>query len=187
MLQTLNPQTNLTTQRLLLREITLSDAPEMFRLRSDEQIMKYIGRPRAKRIEDAEELITRISQNIERNTSRNWGITMQGNDKIIGSIGFVTIIPEHFRAELGYLLDPHFQRQGIMHEAIQAVLHYGFAEMNLHSVEAITAPENEASNNILLKSGFILEGHFKEDFYFDGKFLDSNVFSLLKSNFSVVI
>lgn len=183
MLSTLNPQTNLTTQRLLLREITLADAPEMFTMRSNENLMKYIGRPRAKCIEDAEELIARISKNIENNESRNWGITLHGEHKIIGSIGLVRLNLEHFRAEIGYMLDSKFHRKGIMQEAIQEVLRYGFEEMNLHSVEAITAPDNDASIAILLKTGFIQEGFFKEDFYFDGKFLDSNVYSLLKAKF----
>lgn len=186
MLSNLNPQTNLTTHRLLLRQIIHSDAPEMFRLRSNEQLMKYIGRPRPKNMTEAEEHIERICKCIEHNESRNWGITIHGNDKVIGSIGFVRLKPEHFRAELGYMLDTHFQRQGIMFEAIQAVLQYGFTQMNLHSVEAITSSENEASNSILLKSGFIQEAHFKEDFYFDGQFFNSNVYSLLKSKFQYV-
>jgi len=64
-----------------------------------------------------------------------------------------------------------------MDEAMTAALDYCFKVLNFHSVEANTAPENVASGRILEKHGFIQEAYFRENFYFDGQFLDSRIYS----------
>ncbi len=174
-----HPFPMLTTERLILRQLEHADAPEMFIYRSSEEIMKYICRPRAKTEEDALQLIIRINDLIQKTEVLNWGITLKESNKVIGTIGYVNFKKEHYRAEIGYLLSIDYQRKGIMQEAISAVLEYGFNTLKLHSVEAIVAPENEASIALLEKNHFKREGYFREDFYFEGKFLDSVVYSLL--------
>ena len=173
----------LTTQRLILRRITKQDAPTFFLYRSSEEVMKYIARPRAKSIDDVLELIQRIDTTIDNNDGINWGITLKETDQLIGSIGFVRMKKENYRAEIGYLLGTDFHRLGYMNEAMQAVLNYGFNKIKLHSVEAIIVPANVASMSILEKNNFIREAHFKEDFYYEGQFLDSMVYSLLAKNY----
>ncbi len=173
----------LQTKRLTLRQLRNEDAPEVLALRSNEELMKYIGRPRAKTIEDALELINTINTRIDQNESINWAMTLKGSDTVIGIIGYVSIKKEHFRAEVGYLLDTAFHRKGLMQEALFAILDFGFKHMNLHSIEAITDPNNIASQSILKKNKFIQEAFFREDFYFEEKFLDSMIFSLLISEF----
>ena len=86
---------------------------------------------------------------------------------------------EHYRSEIGYALNPLFQGKGIMQEAMQAIIQYGFEIMKLHSVEANVNPANEASMRLLEKNGFVKEAYFRENYYFDGKFLDSVIYSLL--------
>jgi ribosomal-protein-alanine N-acetyltransferase len=54
--------------------------------------------------------------------------------------------------------------------------------MVLHSTEAIIDPKNKASERVLEKAGFIKEAHFKENEFFDGKFIDSVVYSKLKNS-----
>ncbi len=66
-----------------------------------------------------------------------------------------------------------------MSEALKAVLDYGFNTMGLHSVEAIASPLNNASIKILERNGFVREAYFKENFLWEGQYLDSVVYSLL--------
>ncbi|MES2446488.1 MAG: GNAT family protein [Bacteroidota bacterium] len=61
------------------------------------------------------------------------------------------------------------------------VIHFAFREMKLHSISANINPGNDASRQILLKHGFEKEAYFKEDYYFQGKFLDSEVYGLINS------
>jgi ribosomal-protein-alanine N-acetyltransferase len=78
------------------------------------------------------------------------------------------------------MLLPEYHGKGIVTEAIQLMIDYGFEQMNMHSLEGIIDPANTASARVLEKNGFIKEAHFKENEYYDGKFLDTGVYSLVK-------
>ena len=169
----------LRTQRLVLREITLRDAPAFFRIRSNPRIMEHIGRPIATRMEDVEQLITNIMNDQRENTGISWAITLLGDDTMIGTVGFYRLKKEHFRGEVGYALHSDHWRKGIMSEALEAVVDCGFQRLGFHSIEAITDPRNEASNALLRHCDFVREGLFKEDYFWNGEFLDSAVYSML--------
>lgn len=173
------PFPNLETERLLLRRVDNNDVNEIFSLRSNAETMKYIPRPLVKNIEDALEHIAMIDSKIETNDGINWAITLKGNTKLIGVIGHYRIKPEHFRAEIGYMLLPEFQGKGIISEAIKKAVDYGFNEMGLHSIEAIIDPENKASAIVLEKNNFVKEAHLKENEFYEGRFLDTVIYSLL--------
>jgi ribosomal-protein-alanine N-acetyltransferase len=171
------------TNRLLLRRITHKDALQIFRLRSDERVMQFIDKERAASIEDAEVFINRIIQLLNINDGITWAIALNNKpETLIGTIGCWRLIKEHYRAEIGYMLQPEFWQQGIMKEALNAVINYSFNELKLHSIEAQINPENTASAAILTSAGFIKEGYFKENFFFNGKFGDTAVYSKLQSN-----
>jgi [ribosomal protein S5]-alanine N-acetyltransferase len=174
-----NPFPNLETQRLLLRRIDANDVNEIFALRSNPETMKYIPRPLAKTTEDALEHIAIIDAKIETNEGINWAITLKGDPKLIGLIGHYRIKPENFRAEIGYMLLPEFNGKGIITEAIKEVVNYGFKVMQLHSIEAIIAPENFGSEKVLQKNGFVKEAHLKENEFYEGRFLDTVIYSIL--------
>jgi len=175
------PFPKLETERLLLRKIKKEDAPELFFLRSDKNVLKYLGKAPAQTMNEIKDFIKTIRNNIVANDSILWGIAMKEEPlKLIGTICFWNIQKHNYRAEIGYLLHPQFWRQGIMKEAIQKVLEYGFNVMRLHSVEARLAPENSGSVAVLEATGFVKEGFFKEDFYYNGKFLDTLIYSRLQ-------
>jgi ribosomal-protein-alanine N-acetyltransferase len=133
--------------------------------------------------EMALEHIAMIIEKIQNNTGINWAITLKGNPKLLGVIGHYRIQPENYRAEIGYMLLPEHQNQGITSEAINLVLDYGFNVLNFHSVEAVIDPENHISAKVAEKNGFVKEAHFVENQYWNGKFWDAVVYSLLKGNF----
>ncbi|HEU0135670.1 MAG TPA: GNAT family N-acetyltransferase [Flavobacterium sp.] len=169
----------LETDRLLLRRVDKNDANEILAIRSDPENMKYIPRPLVTTNEEALEHIAMIDAKIENNEGINWAITLKGNPMLIGVIGHYRIKPEHYRAEIGYMLHPDYHRRGIASEAIKAVVDYGFNEMKLHSIEGVIAPENLASGKVLEKNGFVKEAHFRENEYYNGKFLDAVIYSIL--------
>jgi [ribosomal protein S5]-alanine N-acetyltransferase len=171
----------ITTDRLLLRRVEMADVPEIQRLRSDEQLMKYIHRPRFENATEAAAFVEKIHNMVAANEGIGWGITRKDDPKVIGHISFHILYKEHYRAEAGYMLFAEYHRKGIITEALQAILHYGFTAMGLHSVEAITDGENSASRKLLEKSGFIQEGYFRESTYWEGRFHDKVVYSLLNN------
>ncbi len=173
----------LYTERLILKEITDKDASILFEMRRDPDIMKYIDRPIPKSIEDIHELIQKMEMMKSKGEGISWGIFKKENPDVkIGNIGLYRIIVEHYRAEVGYMLNTGYHQQGIMFEAIQKVIEYGFKEMNLHSIEANINPENTASKKLLEKAGFVREAYFKENYFFNGRFIDSEIYSLLNKD-----
>ena len=174
-----NPFPVLETERLLLRNITAADVNEMFVLRSSPDMMKYIARPLQTTIEETHAFIKNIHDGIESLDFINWAVTLKTDNKLIGTIGFYRMQKEHDRAEVGYMLHPDFQKKGIMQEALTETIKYGFEQMNLHSIEAVIDPRNQSSENILLRNNFVKEAHFKENYLFEGAYLDSAHYSLL--------
>ncbi|WP_374507500.1 GNAT family N-acetyltransferase [Flavobacterium sp.] len=178
-----SPFPNLETNRLNLRRLTSEDVDEILVLRSNPEIMQFIPRPLIKSKEEALEFITTMNAAVDSNTVINWAITTKENDELIGMIGFYRMKPENYRAEVGYILSAAYHGQGIITEALQRVIQFGFEEMGLNSIEAVIDPENFGSEKVLLKNNFVKEGHFKEHTFFEGKFLDSVFYSLLKKNY----
>jgi [ribosomal protein S5]-alanine N-acetyltransferase len=180
-----DPFPELSTERLILRRITPDDTNEIFRLRSDERVMKYIDKERAASIKDAEIFFNLINDSTNANTGITWAIALKkSSDKMIGNIGFWRLIKEHYRAEIGYMLHPDFWNKGIMKEALAAAIDFGFNQMKLHSIEAQINTGNTASAHILESVGFIKEAHFKENYFFQGIFSDTIVYSKLNSSAS---
>jgi [ribosomal protein S5]-alanine N-acetyltransferase len=173
------PFPTLETARLSLRQLQKDDAADYFFLLSDEDVMRYMDAPKCESIDIAAEKIEKMNTEIAENKSIVWGISLKDDKRLIGAIGFWKISAYHHRGEIAYRLHPDFWRKGLMTEALKEVLNYGFEKMNLHSVEANVSPSNEASKQLLLAQNFVLEAHFRENYYFDGQFLDSHIYSLL--------
>lgn len=156
----------LQTERLILRKLTLDDAEEILFLRSDENINKYIDRPRAKTTNDAYNFIKKTNQSIDNNELVDWAITFKNYSRLIGSICLWNLSREENKAEIGYELLPDFQGKGIAHEAVLVVIDYGFNIMSLNKIEAYTHKENLASIKLLEKFEFVrdLQEESKIDF-----------------------
>jgi ribosomal-protein-alanine N-acetyltransferase len=170
----------LYTERLLLRPIRITDRNVLFALRSDPEQMRFIPRPVAQSIEDADDLLQNMLKGIEEDTSFNWSVTFKGDDTCIGVIGFYRMYPEHFRAEIGYMISSSHQGKGIAREAVGAMNAFGFSDLNLHTIEAVIDPENIASEKVLISLGFQKEAHFKQNIFFDGRFMDSVHYTLFR-------
>ncbi|MCU0441354.1 MAG: GNAT family N-acetyltransferase [Bacteroidia bacterium] len=171
------------TARMLLRPVLPKDCYSVYELRSNLELMKYVPRPRCSSLLEARELITDGNNN---QTKLNWSATLKGDDTCIGIMGFYRLYLEHFRAEVGYMMLASYHGRGLVTEALQALIAYGFDTLTLHTIEAVTDPDNFTSQHILLKAGFIKEAHFKENLFFDGRFLDSVHYTLHKNNWIAV-
>lgn len=174
-----NPFPEITTRRLLLRRITEDDVNEIFFLRSDERVMRYIDKAPAETLDDAYEFIRKIADLEGSADAVTWAICLKGDTRLIGTIVFWNIQKEHYRAEVGYTLHPDYWGKGIMQEALQVVIDYGFRVMKLHSIEANVNPENDSSIKLLERNKFVREAYFRENYYYNGKFLDTAIYSLL--------
>ena len=152
-----NPFPVLETERLLLRHLRSEDDNEIFFLRSDERVLKYLVAPKANNIEDARAFIRKIVENVKKNESVYWGICLKDHPKLIGTICFWNIVKRDRKAEIGYVMHPDFQGKGLMQEAISKVIQYGFEQMRLQVIEAILDPGNVASVKVLERNNFVYD------------------------------
>jgi ribosomal-protein-alanine N-acetyltransferase len=150
----------LKTERLVLRQLALTDAAIVHRLRSDPEFNKYIDRAASTSIADAEMFIQKITNLVESNGSMYWAITLAGDDTFIGSVCLWNFDAEKGTIEIGYELAPEMQGQGIMAEAVNKVINYGFKDINATTITAFPSADNGPSIALLKRAGFTLSGRF---------------------------
>ena len=173
----------LESERLLFREIKLSDAKDLFLIRSNDEVMKFMDTKNIESVEETEILIKSIDESFKNNIGISWDIFEKKSNSLIGYFGYWRIIPEHCRAEIGYALTPKYWGKGFMTETLKTLIKFGFDKINFHSIEANVNPDNISSIKLLEKIGFKKEDYFRENYLFNGKFLDSIIYSLLEKDF----
>ena len=173
----------LQTERLLLRKQELKDAANLQQLRSNEQVMTYMDSDPHLDVQTSEAFIARNLESNQQKSGFFWVITAAATGSYCGDIILRRIDRSNARAEIGYTLLPEFWGRGYMKEAMRAVISFGFKDLGLHSIEANINPANNTSRNLLLKMGFLKEAYFRENYYYKGKYLDTESYSLLEKDF----
>ena len=153
-----DPFPTIHTERLILRQLDIHDHHEIFSLRNNENVNRYLDRPEIKTLAEAKGFIRRINKGIESNHWFYWAISLKNKNKLMGTVCLWNVSVKHNRAEIGYELHPGFQGKGIMQEAISKVIEFGFRKMDLKVILAYTHVENEKSARLLEKCNFIMTG-----------------------------
>ena len=159
------PFPEIKTERLFLRKIEELDCDIILFLRSDETVTQFIERPenrKTKNKTDACKFIKEINEAFDENKSVSWGITLKNNSKIIGTICLWNFSENKKTAEVGYELIPEFQNLGIMNEALNSIIDFGFNKLNLDKIEAFTHNKNENSKKLLEKNDFVFMANRKD-------------------------
>lgn len=144
----------LVTTRLILRQLVMEDEHEIFTLRSDREINKYLDRQLSVTIDDARNFINKVNENINNNNSVYWAITLADTNRLVGTVCLFGFSIEKAKCEIGYELLTNFQGQGIMKEAIEKVIDYAFNTFNVQKMEAFLHRDNQSSINLLQKLSF---------------------------------
>ena len=145
----------LTTERLTLRQLVIADEQEIFNLRSDGEINKYLDRQVSNTIDDARNFINKVNENINKNDSLYWAITLSDRNILAGTICLFGFSDENDKCEIGYELLTNFQGQGIMKEAAEKVIDYAFNTIKVQKIEASLHKDNKRSIKLLEKLSFI--------------------------------
>ena len=171
----------LTTERLTLRQLSIDDQLNIFALRSDTEINKYLDREPSKTIEDAIEFINNVNDNIKKSNSLYWVINLTKTNAFVGTICIFDFSSEANSCEIGYELMIRFQGKGIMKEATEKVIDYAFQTLQFQKIVAHTHNENQNSTKLLTRFNFLQskEG-YKEN-------PDFNIFILTYLNRQTII
>ncbi|HMG16436.1 MAG TPA: GNAT family N-acetyltransferase [Saprospiraceae bacterium] len=145
------------TDRLIICELNISDAPFILKLLNTPSWIKYIGDRNIKTIQDAENYLT--SGPIESYNKNGFGlfkIELKDNNHAIGMCGLIKrdVLDD---IDLGFALLPEYEAKGYAYEASMGVLKMAKSDLNLNTILAITLPENTSSINLLKKIGLQFE------------------------------
>ena len=172
----------IATARLRLRPMRRDDTEGLFLVFSDAQAMRYWSSPPHGSPLLTAEVIERAQMAFIAGDGIEWAITRAGDDTAVGKIGHWRWQRAHSRSEVGFILRRDLWGQGLAAEALAAVVDWGFARLELHSVEAQLDAENVASQRTLEHVGFRREGRLRQS-YFDGRqFRDTLLYGKLRDD-----
>ncbi len=173
----------LETDRLLLREVVGSDAPEIFAIHGDAELMRWFGNDPISDLAGAHALIkTFAAWRQLPNPGTRWAVEVKGTAALVGTCGLFGWNRAWRKCIVGYELAKQVQGRGYMHEALSAALSWGFKEMELNRVEAQVHPANEPSIKLLRRLRFVEEGRLRQGGYWAGQHHDLLLYSLLRED-----
>ena len=173
------------TTRLKIRLFKGTDVNDLYEYCSDEEVGKYISFPKYNSIEDAEKRIEKCLKRYEIiEKPIPWGIEYKEDKKLVGSIDFLTWDIENNIAEIGYVLNSKYWNKGIMTEALEAVIKFGFEKMDLNRIEICCDERNLASAKVMEKNGLKLEGVLRAKKFVKGEYINLKVYSILKNEYN---
>jgi ribosomal-protein-alanine N-acetyltransferase len=173
------------TQRLWLREAIEEDAKAVFAVFCDPKVTQFHDLDTFTHLNQAIRVIERRANRFRNGHGIRWAIARKLDNYLIGSCGF-TWDREANAAEVGYELASQFWRQGIMSEALRAILNYGFEIEGVQLVTARVMLKNAASKRLLEKLGFQSQGVMKERGFWKREYHDLEQLVLMKSQFTRV-
>ena len=175
------------TERLTLRRITADDLGDWMAVWHSPGVLDYLidfeGVPQEVMGREIVEWAERI---FAEKSGIRWALTLKSNRGMIGSCGFHLFDRRHQRVEIGYELHSDYWRQGLMSEAVGAVLDFCFNTLAVHRVEADVVEGNAASAALLTKAGFTLEGVWRDRVYKRGAWQSLWQFGFLRPEYDAV-
>ncbi|WP_211748362.1 GNAT family N-acetyltransferase [Paenibacillus sp. Marseille-Q4541] len=170
----------LHTERLWLRKLRDQDSQQIFKIWSDPLVTKFMNIESMHSEEDAREMIELLHKCSLTEEGFRWAIIEKSSGNVIGSCGFNHWQLEGaYRGEIGYELASSHWRKGLMTEAVNAMLDYGFTVMELNRIEALVDPRNSASAQLLASLSFTCEGILRQLQYTSTGYKDMQMHSLL--------
>ncbi len=171
----------LRTRRLALRPVTDADAPALYAIFSDRDVMRHWSRPPMTDPAEAAALVRDIQAGCARGEALQLAVERDGDGRAIGTCTLFHFHRASRRAELGYALARPYWGQGLMHEALVRLVAYAFDELGLNRLEADIDPRNAASARSLARLGFRKEGTLRERWIVGGEVSDSDLYGLLST------
>lgn len=174
---------DIETKRLMLRKLDLSDASVIYKIFSDPDVVKNVNTVLHKNIEDSEKLISYYSGQDGLKKGFMWAMELKSDRQMIGIIGLLHLDYDHFYASFGSLLLKEYWNNSFNTEAHKALINYAFTKTKLNRIESQFYENHHAVERMLIKTGMKNEGILRENFYLHGRFVNSKIYSIIRSDF----
>ena len=176
---------DLRTPRLLLRRLCMEDAGDIFAYASDPPITRFVFWEPHRTLDDTRQYLQRTLRGYADGNPPAWGIQHLGDGAIIGSCAFHEVSAMHARGEIGYALARKYWGQGLITEAVRAMIDYGFNTLGLNRIEARCDIENAASARVMEKSGMKFEGVLRQNIILHSRPRDARIHAILREEWAV--
>ncbi|MEE1199511.1 MAG: GNAT family protein [Christensenellales bacterium] len=172
----------LETQRLRIRKLNMHDAQDIYAYSRDPLVAKHVLWDAHRSVGESRAYLRYVLRQYRQGNPSSWGIQLKETGRIIGTIGFVWIDSVNASAEVGYSLARPLWGQGLMTEALQAVIRYGFESLLLNRIEAFHEIDNPASGSVMRKCGMRKEGTLRQRVFNKGKYVDVDLYAILRKD-----
>ena len=172
----------LTTPRLTLRSMRMSDARDIYEYSCDPQVARHVLWDAHQNIHQTRAYIRYVLRQYRTGMPSSFCIQLKDTGKVIGTIGFMWVSVENRSAEVGYSLSKTYWNQGYMTEALAAILRFGFETLNLNRIEAQHESDNPASGRVMVHVGMAKEGTLRSRLFNKTKFVDVELYAILRED-----
>ncbi len=147
----------ITGQRTNIRPILISDAQDLFAIRSDAEVNRFIERNAYEALSQATEFIDTLHEKMPKGEWFVLGVEDAKSGKLIGTVCLFGFNEDRTVGELGYELSPLYQGKGVMTETLELFLNWIKSEQLAQKLNACIHAQNEASKRLIQKLGFVLD------------------------------
>ena len=172
----------LETDRLLLRPMTMHDAQDIYAYSQDPEVARYVLWSAHRSLGESRAYLRYILRQYHEGAPSSWGIVLKATGRLVGTIGYMAYSEENSTVEIGYSLARPLWNQGLMTEALFAVLSFSFERMQIHRVEAQHDAANPASGRVMRKCGMRHEGRLRGRVYNKGRFVDVDLYAMIRED-----
>lgn len=174
----------LETERLILRNLEPQDFDSVHAYASEPEVVKYMEWGPNTESDTRNFLNESIALN-SKNPRLDYELAMilkEGNI-LVGGGGIHVSNRENNEGWIGYCYNKNYWGKGFATEAAQALVKFGFEELQLNRIFATTAPGNQGSQNVLKKVGMKHEGCMRQHKLVRGKYRDTELFAVIKTDY----
>lgn len=173
----------LETPRLILRQLTVDDAADMFDYASREEVTRYLLWDPHPSLAYTRRYLRDLQEKYRSGEYYDWGLELQETGKLIGTCGFARLDVDNRRGEIGYVIHPDYWFLGLAPEAASCVMAFGFLKLRLHRIEARYMVGNEASRRVMEKCGMSFEGIQRGALYVKNAFCDVGICATVREDY----
>ncbi len=170
----------LHTPRLMLRPMTMKDAADIFAYSRDPEVARHVLWSAHRSPEDSRAYLRYILRQYREAEPSSWGIVLKETGRLVGTIGYMGYSEENSSAEVGYSLARPLWNQGLMTEALQAVIDFSLNRLHIHRIEALHDAANPASGHVMRKCGMAYEGRMRQKIFNKGRYVDVDVYAIIR-------
>ena len=173
----------LETDRLILRGMRVSDAADMYAYARRPSVTEYLTWDPHTSESMTREYLIYVGQRYRTGDFYDWSVVCKEDGHMIGTCGFTSFNCPADSGEIGYVLNPDYQGQGLATEAVRRVLRFGFEELELHRIYARIMDGNKASERVAEKCGMRHEATLKSSLLVKGEYRTIKIYAILREEF----